>query len=83
MRPVTIDSCPPCGRSLTTSSSAMKQCIVCDASMSEDSLFCANCGAKFERPGTYSATGIIGGGKKSLPSLLRSTKAISFMTKCR
>jgi Double zinc ribbon len=78
-RPITFDSCPLCGRSLTTSSSAMKQCIVCDASMSEDSLFCANCGAKSERPATYSATGIIGGGKKSLPSFLRSTKGISIM----
>jgi hypothetical protein len=34
----------------------MKQCTVCGASMSEDSIHCANCGAKFERSKTDSVT---------------------------
>jgi hypothetical protein len=36
-----------CGRSFQASSTSMKQCASCGSSMSEDSIFCANCSKKF------------------------------------
>jgi transcription elongation factor Elf1 len=76
MRPITVDSCPLCGRSLTASSSAMKQCTVCETSMSEDSIYCVNCGAKFELK-TGSVTSISNGVEKSSSPFLtfEDTKA--------
>jgi|SRR5215207_6463548 predicted amidophosphoribosyltransferase len=39
--------CSMCGRSSHPSSTTVKKCILCKATMSEDSEFCANCGQKF------------------------------------
>lgn len=59
LRPITNESCSLCGRRSTTSSTAMKHCTVCDASMSEDSIYCACCGAKFQQPPDIPVTGNI------------------------
>ena len=42
----------------------MKKCIVCEANMSEDSIYCANCDAKFESK-TGSVISITNGVEKS------------------
>ena len=47
----------------------MKKCIVCEANMSEDSIYCANCDAKFESK-TGSVISISNGVEKSSSPLL-------------
>jgi hypothetical protein len=59
LRPRRDESCSLCGRSSITSSTGMKQCTVCNASMSEDSIYCASCGAKFQQPSNISLIGNI------------------------
>jgi hypothetical protein len=59
LRPTRDQVCSLCGRNLITSSTGMKQCAVCNASMSDDSIYCASCGAKFQQPLDMSITGNI------------------------
>jgi hypothetical protein len=47
-RPISQDFCSICGRSSHATSTGMKKCTVCKATMSDDSNYCANCDQKFE-----------------------------------
>lgn len=58
-RPATGHYCPSCGRSTSTSlneRNSMKQCINCESLLSEDSLFCSNCGRRFTQELSSTAT---------------------------
>jgi predicted amidophosphoribosyltransferase len=44
---VTGEYCSACGKSSQSSSTTMKICRGCSSPMSEDSLYCANCGNGF------------------------------------
>jgi hypothetical protein len=49
LKPIEGKFCSLCGRSSKTSSTTMTKCLDCDLPMSEDSEFCANCGAKIQK----------------------------------
>lgn len=69
LRPRRDESCALCGRKSITSSTVMKQCVICAAIMSEDSIFCANCGAKFQESVNYSSVSTPSAENKSPPLL--------------
>ena len=47
LRSVVGTFCSECGKSIKSDSVTLKICIYCSGSMSDDSVFCANCGRKF------------------------------------
>ena len=47
-RPLEGEFCSRCGRSLLSTTTTSKKCQNCRATMSDDSIFCANCGKEFE-----------------------------------
>ena len=47
LRSVVGTFCPECGKSIRSANTALKICIFCSGTMSDDSVFCANCGRKF------------------------------------
>ena len=46
---VSSTSCSKCGKPIRSTSSATKKCSQCQATMTEDSEYCANCGKKLEK----------------------------------
>jgi RNA polymerase subunit RPABC4/transcription elongation factor Spt4 len=48
LRPIESEYCARCGRSSFSKSDVMKKCIDCSSIVSEDSIFCSNCGKGFE-----------------------------------
>jgi DNA-directed RNA polymerase subunit RPC12/RpoP len=47
-RPLEEEFCSRCGRRLLSTTTTSKKCQNCRATMSDDSIFCANCGKEFE-----------------------------------